>query len=334
MSDEAKPVLAEAQPTAAKQAEREQMVAGARRLEAAFRAERDAEQAARAERESGVAAPVATTPTAKQPTAPKPAAPASTVEERRAKREEPRREVEQYRRQAEQIAAYAREREPSAQKWEAIQQAHARGDFESVARLLGADSWNSVQDHYVRVLADPNHLRLMEIERQVAAEQRAAQERAQAQQRQQREAAIEQLKTGVRERMKASSHPVLANFHDNPHVYEPLWATIVRHYERTGEDLSGSPERALQLQQPNGLTLLEGLESYATFGDRYRAAKSPKAATAEQPRAKPAPKPKAEPEQRWGWQPSKKRDEDAAWRARGVRDLERAFGEERRRERR
>lgn len=343
MSDEAPEqptVHVEPQPTPEIQSSREWLARGVKLMDQARRAE-DAAKA-------GAPEPAQASPAPKQPETPKPAAPAgSTVQDRRAAREARRAEAEQYRQQAEQIAAYAREREPSAQKWEAIQQAHARGDFEGVARLLGADSWNAVQDHYVRVLSDPGYTRVLELEQRIAAREaaeRQAAERAQMQAAHaQRQQNINRLKLGLSERMKTSSDPILADFHNDPSVVEPLFAAMVRHFEATGEDLTSNPEKALTLKQPNGLTILEGLESCGSFADRYRAARARKAAppaakqTAEQPRTKPAPKPKPKPEpepQRWGWQPDKKRDADAAWEARAKRDLERAFGEERRRERR
>lgn len=211
---------------------------------------------------------------------PQPSPQTSDVRERIAAREATRQAKAQAEQRAAAIAEYARAIEPDAQALRELRTAHARGDYEQVAQLLGAESWEAVQGHYVRTLTDPGHSKVLELERKLA--EREAQERRQieqaqrTQQEQQRRAMISQYKQSMREEMRRSSDPVLADLHDQPELIEALFTVKADHYRETGRELT--LEQALDVKQSgNGMTIRQGIESYERFADKVRAARTRKA---------------------------------------------------------
>lgn len=263
-------------------------------------------------------------PAPKQAPPPAAAKPESNAFERAAAREAQRNEAAQAREQAAQIESYARAIQPDAQNWRAIQQAHARGDFDAVASLLGAKSWGDVQDHYVRSLTDPGHARVLELERRLAdreaREQRAEQERAAQVQTHQQAAAIHAYKARMAEQAKSSAHPVLRTFADAPDFVEALFEARQAHYQRTGEELA--LEQALDVRRPTtGISITEEIERLARTADRYRSARKPSSET-EAPAAR-KPKPAAR-----GVTRADERDEQKAaraWESNGAKRLAEAF---------
>ena len=312
-------------------------------LRDAFQAEKATEQAARespaAESAKPETPPNAVARAPKQPAAPKPASDdksaGPTVAEMVRAREERRSEAMLYRKRAEQIAAYAQQREPSAQKWEAIQADYARGDFEGVARHLGAESWSAVQDHFVRALTDPGHTRVLDLERRMRERDESERQAEQARKQASADARHNEI---VEQALASSSDPVLAQVVRLPpnNRWRRSLVQNLREVLREVTRAGGKPitiEQAFRMRRADGSSIedavKEAIESFgaARGGDGVQSEPEPPPVR----KARPAPKAKSEREVRYGWQPSRKSD-DEAWLARGSRELDRAFANERKRE--
>ena len=110
--------------------------------------------------------------------------------------------------------------EPQLARTQRIDRAMEAGDYEGLAKELGAESWNGLQEKVLAALSDPNYKRLQELERQVQARERQEAETRQEMQRREesraRAAAMQTHKQNLSAAMAQSKDPLVAAMHDDP----------------------------------------------------------------------------------------------------------------------
>lgn len=133
-------------------------------------------------------------------------------------------------------------------KARAIFKAKEDGNYEALARELGAKDWNALQEEVIARLSDPNYKRMLELEqREQQREQqarRAQQEFEQRQQQQAKAVAMQEHARNLSEHMKASRDPLVAAMHD-----DPLFINSVIEVQRQNWDGSTTvtPEQAIKI---------------------------------------------------------------------------------------
>lgn len=189
---------------------------------------------------------------------------------------------------------------------EAVFKAFEENDPNALAKALGQESWDKLQESYIARLADPNYRELQEVKRKLEEREKAEHEtRTQAEQRareEQRQRAIQAHVAGIAQHMQASKDPVLATLHEDSNFVQAIFAIQREHYD--GES-TVTPEQALDLVPKGGTMTLRA--QLSAIRDRLNKAfggapaptaqaapakpKAPKTATA----APSAPAPSAPP---------------------------------------
>jgi hypothetical protein len=133
-------------------------------------------------------------------------------------------------------------------KADKIEQAYAVGDFEGLAKLLGAKDWNGLQEEVIARISDPNYKRLQELERK---EQEREAERSQREQEQERHTnsarqrqALKQHQEALSEQMKSSTDPLVSAMHDDPQF---IAAVIEVQRQNWDGKTTVSPEKAIKI---------------------------------------------------------------------------------------
>jgi hypothetical protein len=218
-----------------------------------------------------------------------------TVAERAAWRETKRKQHEalqvREREAMERVSKREQEVAERIAKADAVVKAFEENDPNALAKALGAEDWNKLQESYISRLADPNYKELQSVKRKLEEREKSEQEtakqaeaRAKAEFRQQK---IREHVAGISSEMKTSKNQVLSTLHDDPWFVQNVFELQKEHWD--GE-ATVTPEQALDLVPKGGtVTLRKQLE---TVRDRLTKALGapPAAAAPAAPKAKPAPK--------------------------------------------
>lgn len=163
------------------------------------------------------------------------------------------------RKQTEQLAATERERlgkleerekaaEARLKKTDAIEKAYEAGDYDSLAKALGADDWNKLQEDVIARISDPNYKRLRELER-FKAEQTEREEKTRAemearQAQQVRQQAVAKYMGDLAVEIKSSKDPLLQALHDEPNFVQAIYRIQQEQWDGTS---TVKPEQALKM---------------------------------------------------------------------------------------
>lgn len=178
---------------------------------------------------------------------------ADAVKHRHNIREQQRKLEERERAMSEQLAAKIKEHEGDIELGRALKKAKASGDYDGVAKALGEENWEALQNDFIKRLADPNHQRLLELEKQI--KQREEQEQTQRQQaeqraqEQQRQALVQGYKQKMSVDMRASKDPAVAKLAGFPDVVEMLYTVQNDNFDRTTNS-TVTLEQAMDLPMP------------------------------------------------------------------------------------
>ncbi len=251
-----------------------------------------------------------------------------------AHREEKRKwkkETEQREREiADQLGKKVKESEAEIELGRALKRAHASGDYDGVAKALGVENWEALQGDFIKRLADPNHQRLIELERREQERERHVQQQReqyeQQQQHAQRQAAVQGYKQKMSLDMQNSPDSAVKELSVFPDVVEMLYAVQNEHYNRATNS-TVTLEQAMDLPLPNGRGTPRGIlrSWHDALSKAFKAAEPPPA---------PAPKAKGKTAPAAPLSPSQPRPaSDNEWLRDGASRLEEAFKREAERER-
>lgn len=138
--------------------------------------------------------------------------------------------------------------EAELNKARAILKANEDGNFEALAKELGAKDWNDLQEKVIARLSDPNYKRMLELEQheqqREERERQAQREFQQRQEQQMRAQAMAEHKKNLSAHMAASKDPLVAAMHD-----DPLFINSVIEIQRQNWDGSTTvtPEQAIKI---------------------------------------------------------------------------------------
>lgn len=175
-------------------------------------------------------------------------------------------------------------------------------DFQALAKSLGYEDWNKLQDDVLAQASDPNYRRLLELEKRdkqrAEAEERAKAEAEARQQESARVAAQQRYVTQLSNEMGKSSNKLLASFADDSLFVNQIYNIQKQHYN-PATDETITIDDAIKFIPPNGKSLnsvMEGLyqKLKGVFGET-QAAPQPAAGTVAKPkpRTDAVPPPKA-----------------------------------------
>jgi hypothetical protein len=130
-------------------------------------------------------------------------------------------------------------------KAEALEKASEAGDYEQIAKLLGHEDWNKLQEAVIARVSDPNYKRLRELEQwkeEQAKREDETKKQAEARQQQEKKAQAtrEWVKTQIVDRAAKSKDPLVAAMHD-----EPFFAAAIHRIQRDHYDGGSDPEKAV-----------------------------------------------------------------------------------------
>jgi len=175
----------------------------------------------------------------------------------------------------------------------AVRAAREARDETALAKLLGFEDFDAYQQDLINHKADPNHRRLMELERQLQEKQRKEAEAEQANQRAemtaQQRAAEDRYIANLTEQMTKSEDRVVRAIGGLPLFRDAIYEIQKEHWDPIAKR-TVSPERALKLALKGAPPLLE--EARAIYQRLHEAFGPEEAEEAEErPAAKPTPKP-------------------------------------------
>jgi hypothetical protein len=175
----------------------------------------------------------------------------------------------------------------------AVRAAREARDETALAKLLGFEDFDAYQQDLINHKADPNHRRLMELERQLQEKQRKEAEAEAARQRQemtaQQRAAEDKYLANLSESMAKSEDRVVRALGGVPLFRDAIYEIQKEHWDPIAKR-TVSPERALKLALKGAPPLLE--EARAIYSRLHEAFGPEETEEAEAPpAAKPAPKP-------------------------------------------
>lgn len=184
-----------------------------------------------------------------------------SIAERAAFREAKRKAYEQIQAKEAELMQRIAQREQEIQekvsRAEAVFKAFDENDPNALAKALGQESWDKLQENYIARLADPNYRELQEVKRKLEEREKAEHEtRAQAEQRvreEQRQRAIQAHVAGIAQHMQQSKEPLLATLHEDLNFVQAIFAIQREHYD--GES-TVTPEQALDLVPKGGTMTL------------------------------------------------------------------------------
>lgn len=206
-------------------------------------------------------------------------------------------------------------------------------DYQKLAKTLGFDDWDKLQEDVINHLQDPNYKRIREMEERLAQKERDEQERAQREEAARMEAQRVHAQNEYRAKLSAdmaqSKDPLVREMADDPGFVMAVFRIQQEHYDAV-RDATIPPEeaasRAIRGAAKPLRAEMKGLYDrlHKVFGSQ-QSAPEPKAGTV----AKPKPRTDALPANK----PSKvvKTDpKDRAWFAEAEEQMRQAAEEERR----
>lgn len=208
---------------------------------------------------------------------------------------------------SDQLGSKAKELEAEIQLGKALREAHARGDYDGVAKALGVENWEALQGDFIKRLADPNHQRLMDLEKREREREEGAQKQRELYEQQQRQAQHEAIvrndKIRISGAMKESENRMARELSDLPDVVNMVHAVLLHHQDpATGRTIS--LDDAMNKPLPGGSVAIsvilrqwhERLAKAFAAGEAAPTLQASAAATeAAKPKGKTEPAPKVAP---------------------------------------
>jgi hypothetical protein len=203
------------------------------------------------------------------------------------------------------------------------------GDPDGMAKAIGRNDWNAMQEEILARIADPHYNEIQRLRKEIdedKAQKKKAAEEYQARQAQvERQQAIVSVKRGIMAEASQAKDPVLKAMHTDPLFVDTIFSLQEKNYDPVTQTTI-SIEEALDEPLPNGQTLRGHMKDlYERLGKAFGqpALPAPRPASA----AAPAPSPKRErlpaapvvatPEARRAPTPEER------WRNRALQDAER-----------
>jgi len=141
-------------------------------------------------------------------------------------------------------------------KSDAVLKAQADGDYEALAKALGHESWDKLQEDYIARVSDPHYKRMRELEawkaEQTEREEKQKAELEQRQKQQQHLQGIAEYKKKLAGGMAQSKDPVLQAMGDDPEFVNIIFQVLKENFDP--DDTEGgtlTPEQALD-RAPRG----------------------------------------------------------------------------------
>lgn len=178
------------------------------------------------------------------------------------------------------------------EKADQLEKAMSVGDYEGIAKLLGHEDWNKLQEAVIAQVSDPNYKKMRELERwkEDQEKQRSESERQQQehQKQQAQMRARQEYAQGLSKTMSGSKDPLLAALHDEPFIVQAVMNLQGQNYD--GQSVP-PPERVLRMAAKGAAkTLHDELHGLYLKMHRVFGAKQAPAANVNAPQKKPAPK--------------------------------------------
>lgn len=180
---------------------------------------------------------------------------------------------------------------------ESLETAKKSRDHQALAKALGYENWDKLQEDVIAWNADPSYQERREMAEKIRAmeerEEREASERQQQAEQHQRNQMRAEYRSGLVAQMQQSRDPIIAAMHDDPLFVEAIMRIQAENADFQRNE-TVTPERALRMSVRGApRTLLEDLQ---ILHRRLSAALGGKATngqqTAEEERPTPKPKPK------------------------------------------
>jgi hypothetical protein len=155
-------------------------------------------------------------------------------------------------RREQELLAKIGEREKAAEarikKADAVEKAYELGDYDALAKALGAEDWNKLQEDVVSKLADPNYKRLRELEKfkaeQTEREEKQKREYKQQQAQRQRQEAIGKYFVDLKKQMTSSKDPLMSAMAEEPNFAQAIYRIQQEQWDGTE---TVTPEQALKI---------------------------------------------------------------------------------------
>lgn len=133
-------------------------------------------------------------------------------------------------------------------KADQIEKAYEAGDYDGLAKLLGPNDWNALQEEMIAKISDPNYKRLRELERKDQ-EREAENQRVQQMHQNQanhraRSEALATHTANLQAQMKASTDPLVREMHDDPLFVNSVIAIQQQNWDGKS---TVSPEKAIRM---------------------------------------------------------------------------------------
>ncbi len=228
------------------------------------------------------------------------------------------------------IAAVRQEHEPEIAKAKAFHDAVEAGDLDAVAKVIGRDDWNKLQEEWLERQQNPAAKRIRELELREKAREEAA---AQAAEHQRQRAEAESLnaeqaryRQALSTTMAESRDPLVKAMAKMPNFVHAVFNAQKAAYQGRSEALT--PEQAVRVSPPNGgASLYDELKALhdslsPVFGKPVGTEATPPATPKPKPRTPVVPSPT--PQKRAAFAG------DREWKQSGAQRLQDAMNEERR----
>lgn len=133
-----------------------------------------------------------------------------------------------------------------------LKQLRDAGDYEGIARHLGAKDWNGLQEEVIARISDPNYKKLRELEefkqQQIQREEQTRREREQQEASAREVAARRQYMGSLSQLCSASKDPLVAAMHDDPMFLQAVYDVQKENWDgRT----TVTPEQAIKIVSRN-----------------------------------------------------------------------------------
>lgn len=212
-----------------------------------------------------------------------------------------------------------------------LRDAQKARDYNKIAKTLGFEDWNGLQEDVAKAVTDPAYQEVLELKQWKAQQEKLEQERQeqwrQQQEQQARIAQQNQYRQNLSAGMKESTDPLVKAFADDPMFVNLVFQIQDANWDGGSEVIR--PERAIHMKPPGAtMTLhdqLKGLKGRLDSAFRTEAAA---ATETEAPKKRQPPPPKGP-----GFPSKPAKESDHEWRARFRADMEKAVMEEKRQER-
>lgn len=203
--------------------------------------------------------------------------------------------------------------EPKIKRAEDFEAAAKAGDYEAMAKLAGFKDWNELQDDQIKKHADPNYVKLREIETKLQQAERERAEREEEDKRQQLTRAEVEAQANHKRQLQSvmaqSPDPLVKGMHDMPNFINAVFNVQRRVWQESGGRDVLTAEAAIKWKPPEGgVSLYEELEAmHGRLAPAFTRAAPPPAGTPEKPKPKTAtpPTPAASPRARPDFRPGR-----------------------------